>query len=411
MPQFSYKAFQASGAIAAGRIEANNRQEAFRLLEGRGLNPLRLEEAGAGGEGASQGLGSWGAGLRRRRISGRALETFTRQLASLLAAGVALSRALRILSKESASSAAAAKWKEIHDLVADGSSLADAMARSPEVFPRVYTAMVRAGETGGFLDVVLGQIADFQAREKDLKSKVVSALVYPALLLALAFGVLIFLLTFFIPRFEGIFKDFGASLPALTRCIVATSKALTRYGLFIVIALVVIVFTVRGWLRSEQGRREWQQLVLRMPVIGALNARFALTRFCRMLGTLAGAGVPLIVALRVARESLGNQTLVDTVTGSIERVQKGDSLAASLADCPSLFPGSALEMIAVAEETGQLDRELVRLAAVTEGDLERQLKMAVALAEPLLLFLMAAFIGTIFVGMVIPIFAIQDYIK
>jgi len=408
MSLFQYRALQADGTIAEGQIEVTSRQEAYRLLEGRALKPVSLMESSEGQTAAKSGFR---LGWKSRKISFRALESFTRQLSSLLAAGVPLSRALRILTKEASTPVAAEKWKEVHDLVADGMALADAMARSPETFPGVYVAMVRAGETGGFLDVVLGQIADFQMREKELRSKVLSALIYPAVLMVLALSVLTFLLVFFIPRFQKIFAGFGAALPMLTRCIVGASHLATRYGPFVAMGIVVAFVLTRKWLLTDQGRRTWQRLILRLPVVGPLVARFAMTRFCRMLGTLVGSGVPLINALRVARESIGNQTLVDTLTASIDRVQRGDSLAASLADCPKLFPGSVLEMIAVAEETARLDRELVRLATVTDGDLDRQLRTAVALAEPLLLFLMAGFIGTIFVGMVIPIFAIQGYIK
>jgi len=408
MGGFRYRALQANGTIAEGRLDVGGRQEAFRQLEQRGLQPICLTEAANGAEsGRALAPSPW----RRKRVSHRALENFTRQLASLLAAGVSLSRALMILGKETSSPRAAGEWKRVHDLVVDGTALAEAMAQSPVTFPRVYTAMVHAGETGGFLDVVLGQIADFQAREKELRSRVMSALIYPSVLLVLAISVLVFLLTFFIPRFQMIFAEFGAALPLLTRLIMGASEIVSRYGPFLAVGLIFAVVGARGWLRSEQGRRAWERLVLRMPVVGSLIARFAMSRFCRMLGTLVGSGVPLISALRVARESLGNQLLVDAVEHAIDRVKQGDGLAASLGDCGGLFPESVLEMIAVAEETGKLDQELVRIAGVTELDLDRQLKTSVALAEPLLLFLMAAFIGTIFVGMVIPIFSIQDYIK
>jgi type II secretory pathway component PulF len=285
------------------------------------------------------------------------------------------------------------------------------MARFPDTFPRVYVAMVEAGETGGFLDVVLAQIADFQAREKEMRGKVMTALLYPIILLILALGVLIFLLVFFIPRFQTIFTGFGAKLPALTQLIVSTSEFMRAYGLIAAIVIGVTIFMLRSWLVSEQGRRAWEGFILKVPVIGSLVAQFAMSRFSRMLGTLLGAGVPLINGLNVARRSIGNQVLVDAVTNSIERVKEGKQLGPSLADCRSLFPGSVLEMISVAEESGKLDQELVRIANVTEGDLDRQLKASVALAEPLMLFFIAAFIGTIFIGMVIPIFTLQDYIK
>ena len=433
MALFQYRALQADGTIADGEIEAGGRQEAFRQMEGRGLRPIRLAERN-GGNGPAKNAAkiqsresakepakesklagsplsmklSLGGG---NKVSARMLENFTRLLSSLLAAGVPLSRAMVILCKEASSPAAAAKWKQVYDLVIDGMSLADAMAKSPETFPRVYVAMVEAGETGGFLDVVLGQIADFQAREKEMRSKVMTALLYPVILLVLALGVLVFLLVFFIPRFQLIFAGFGASLPLLTQLIVSTSYLMRSYGLFLLAGLGITGFLIRNWLVSEKGRRAWEGLILRAPVVGPLVAQFAMSRFCRMLGTLLGAGVPLINGLNVARRSIGNQILVDAVSNSIERVKEGKPLGASLADCRALFSGSVLEMISVAEESGRLDQELVRIANVTEGDLDRQLKAAVALAEPLMLFCIAGFIGTIFIGMVIPIFTLQDYIK
>src|SRR3989441_5802696 len=221
MPVFQYRALQGDGSIAEGLIEAGGRQEAFRQMEGRGLKPISLAEHRNGkpqnvepngkaqtSEKADGSPGSFKLSLGNpNRISGRMLENFTRLLSSLLAAGVPLSRALVILTKEASAPAASAKWKQIHDYVIDGMTLADAMAKSPETFPRVYVAMVEAGEAGGFLDVVLAQIAEFQAREKDLKSKVLTAMLYPCILLVLALAILLLLLTFFIPKFQTIFSN------------------------------------------------------------------------------------------------------------------------------------------------------------------------------------------------------------
>jgi len=415
MPQFQYKALQANGAMAEGQLEAADRQGAFTQMAGLGLRPVSLAEKAAAGAGTGFAMPAALASLsfrkRSAKVSCRELENFTRLLSSLLAAGVPLSRALVILYKESSSPAASAKWKEIHDLVVDGMSLADSMGKSPETFPRVYTAMVQAGETGGFLDLVLAQIADFQAREKELRSKVMSAMLYPSILFCLAIGVLIFLLTFFIPRFQGIFKGFGATLPLATQIVIGASTVVRSYGAFVAVGLVVVGFLLRTWFSSEKGRRTWEGLILRSPVLGPLVAEFAMARFCRMLGTLLGAGVPLVQGLSVARKSIGNQILVDAVSQSIERVQQGGQLGASLAETRGLFPSSVVEMISVAEESGRLDQELVRIANVTEGDLDRELKTAVALMEPMMLFFIAAFIGTIFISMVLPIFTLQDYIK
>jgi type IV pilus assembly protein PilC len=415
MAIFQYKALQANGVVAEGQLEAAGRPEAFAQMAGLGLRPVSLAEKAAGNGGLSlalpAALGSLSFFKPSHKVSGRALENFTRLLSSLLAAGVPLSRALVILHKEASAPAAKLKWKEVHDLVVDGMSLAEAMGRSPDTFPRVYTAMVQAGETGGFLDLVLAQIADFQTREKDLRSKVMAAMLYPCILLFLALAVLVFLLTFFIPKFQVIFSGLGAALPLPTQIVLGASHILRSYGPFVLIGGVVVVLLVRTWFASEKGRRVWEGLMLRLPLVGPLVAQFAMARFCRMLGTLLGAGVPLVQALNVARKSIGNQILVDAVSRSIERVQQGGQLGVSLAECRGLFPGSILEMVSVGEESGKLDQELVRIANVTEGDLDRELKTAVAFAEPLLLFFIAGFIGTIFISMVLPIFTMQEYIK
>jgi len=414
MPVFQYKALQADGTITKGSIEAEARQEALRLIEGRGFQPINLTAStSADGQSVKKTVTADLSALpwASKKISSRALENFTRLLSSLLAAGVPLSRALVILHKEASAPAAREKWKEVHDLVVDGMPLADAMAKSPTVFPRVYVAMVEAGETGGFLDLVLAQIADFQAREKEIRGKVMTALLYPSILITLAVAVLIFLLTFFIPKFQTLFAGYGASLPLLTRTIVGVSHVLRSYGLIVALCLALGVYLVWNWAKSERGRRVWEGAILRVPVMGKLVARFAMARFCRMLGTLLTAGVPLINGLNVARKSIDNQILVDAVSNSIDRVKEGGALGASMADCRDLFPGSVMEMISVSEESGRLDQELIRLANVTENDLDRQLKTAVAMAEPIMLFFIAGFIGTIFIGMVLPIFTLQEYIK
>src|SRR5262245_2390576 len=263
MPLFDYKALQLDGGVAQGQLEAAGRAEAFRQMEGLGLRPISLAERAAAQSAKSNGASApAGGGLSLKlggdKISPRELENFTRLLSSLLAAGVPLSRALTILHKEATSPAAAAKWKEIHGLVIDGMSLADAMAKSPETFPRVYVAMVQAGETGGFLDLVLAQIADFQAREKEMRAKVMTAMLYPIILLLLATAVLVFLLVFFIPKFKTMFAGFNATLPMITEIIVGISDFMVSYGLFILGAVIAAGFMVRTWFVSPQGRRTWE---------------------------------------------------------------------------------------------------------------------------------------------------------
>jgi len=404
MPQFSYKALDSTGQSVTGSVTAASRTAAMDQVSQRGLVPVAIDEQAA----ASAAIKNQGP--VRGRVSQAAAESFIRELSSLLAGAVPLSRALHILSREASQPAAKAQWTIIHDSVVGGQTLAEAMTGLPKTFTPVQVAMVRAGETGGFLDVVLGQIADFRARENDLKGRVKGAMIYPAVLATLSCVVMIFLLTFFIPRFSGIFSEFGAALPSLTLAIIAVSHVVSNYGLWVALAAIVGVVAAKRALATPAGRRQMERILLRAPAIGSIVARFAQVRFCRMLGTLLGAGVPLVNALKVAREAIGNQTLSDAVNSSIEEVQRGATLARSLAACPILFPPSVSEVIAVAEESGRLDSELIRLAAANETELDRRLRTLVTLAEPAMLFIMAAMVGTVVIGMLLPVFTLQDYI-
>jgi len=192
---------------------------------------------------------------------------------------------------------------------------------------------------------------------------------------------------------------------------VAASNLVLRHGIVLLIGIVLVVLLTRRLLASDAGRRRIESLVLAMPAVGSVVARFALVRFCRMLGTLLGAGVPLVLALRVAREAIGNQILADTVTKAVSDVQQGSSLARSLAESRQLFPPAVVEMVVVAEESGRLNDELVRIAAAYESELDRRLRMLVALAEPALLFIMAGVVGTVVIGMLLPVFTLQDLIR
>jgi len=406
MAVFTYQALDRTGRRTTGTVPADNRAAAMDQVIGQGLSPVSIEEQRAGVNGVPGVVRS-----ESTKVPHSAVESFTRELANLLAAGLPLSRALHLLRREASNPGARNVWSKIHDDVVGGTSFAEALAKWPKTFSSVYVAMVRAGEAGGFLHVVLQQIADFRTREQELKGKVKAAMVYPAVLAVLACAVLIFLLTFFIPRFSGIFEEFGGKLPWLTMVIVAASKWLMKFGWILAIAVVFGIVALRRGMTSEAGRRVLERIMLKTPALGKVISRFALVRFCRMLGTLVGAGVPLVASLRVAKEALGNQTLADSISHAIDEVQRGQALSKSLSGNTILFPASVIEMISVAEETGRLDKELVRLSGAYESDLDRNLRMLVALAEPLMLFMMAGLIGTVVVGMLLPVFNLQDLIK
>ncbi len=398
---FQYVAVDAEGRKVDGRLDASGRPAALEQLRSRGLTPVRVEASTF----PSAGLTGRGGRFTRRKA-----EAFCRELGHLLAAGIPMSRAMGILRRQAAGRSAEVV-AAIHDDVTGGATLAEALARHPNAFTRVQVAMVQAGEAGGFLDVVLAQIADFQARQRDLTSRVRSALAYPLVLVAVAASVLVFLLHYFIPKFSRMFTDLGGTLPPLTRAVVAVSDVVSQYGAIALVAGLVAGLLARRMLQGPAARLAWQRAVLGMPVVGSIVARWALVRFCRMLGTLIGAGVGLVTSLRVAREALGNEVLSEAVGRAIDDVVKGRSLSGSLRSCDRLFPLSVIEMLAVAEEASRLDDELRRLADVNEKELDRRLHLAVSLAEPIVLFVMAALVGTVVIAMLLPIFSLQELIK
>jgi type II secretory pathway component PulF len=406
MPAFAYTALSKDGKTTSGKLAAESRAAAIAQMSREGLSPVRLEESNeAIKKAVTTDDGPVG------RVSQKAVEAFTRELANLLAGGVPLSRSMALLRRESSNPAARRLWSELHDDVVGGTSLGDSLAKHPKNFSSVYVAMVRAGEAGGFLDVVLTQISDFRTREADLMGKVKAAMIYPLVLGCLAIGVLIFLLTFFIPKFTDVFAQFGSDLPALTKMIIAVSHLVASWwGLLVGVLLIGGIFMLYQAVQTRDGRRRKEVIILGTPLLGQVSAHFALVRFARMLGTLVGAGVSLVASLRTAREAIGNETLADTVSHAIEQVQRGIALSTSLKDSPKLFPASVIEMIAIAEETGRLDKELLRIATTYEADLDRQLRMLVAVGEPIMLFAMAAVIGTVVVGMLLPIMNLQDVV-
>ncbi len=405
---YAYTALNKDGRRTSGTLSADSRAAALAEVNRLGLHPLSIDQARDAAAAAKKAAALRGSSPPR--VPKRAVENFTRELANLLAGGVSLARALALLKREAHNPAAKQLWTAVHDDVVGGTSLGDSLAKWPRTFSSVYVAMVRAGEAGGFLDVVLSQIADFRTREADLMGKVKAAMIYPVVLLLLAIGVLIFLMEFFIPRFSGIFANFGASLPALTVFVIHISNLVKNYGLYLAAALVIAFFAIRRALSTDAGRRRLEIIILAVPLLGTVTAAFALVRFTRMLGTLVQAGVPLVASLRVAREAIGNQTLSDTVGRATEEVQRGEPLSRSLVGNSKLFPSSVIEMIAVAEETGRLDKELLRIATSYEADLDRQLRMLVAVGEPVMLFIMAGVIGTVVVSMLLPILNLQDVV-
>ncbi len=403
MQNFQYKALNNDGHNTNGSVQAESQTAAIISIQALGLTPITIDSN-------TKKTTNNNSIFKSKKVPHKDVFNFFRLLSSLLTAGVSLSKSLQILNRETTHPNTRAQWAQIHDDVIGGLSLADALAQNPQTFPPVYIAMVKAGELGGFLDVVLAQIASFMASERELKSKVTAALVYPAVIALVATVVVIFLLTWFIPKFSIIFDDAGIDLPSITLFIQFVSSVITDWGIFVFAGVIGSYYAFKKYVQTEKGKRNTDALQLKLPALGKATAKFALVRFCTMLGTLTKADVPLIASLRVAKQAIGNQILADTLDNAIENVQQGKTLAASLALTPELFPPSATEMIAVSEESGRLDEELIRIGVDQEEELDKQLKILVSLTEPLLLIIMAIIVGTIVVGMLLPMFSLWDQI-
>ncbi len=389
MPTFEYQAISISGQRTAGVLAGASEQAVLSELEMRRLVPVSIKEKSGAAPGA------------KRRVSQRAIGTSYTQLADLLRAGVPLLRGLKLLGNRRSKPVLAGIFKDLAEAVEKGADLGAAMAEMPGVFPPVHIAMVRAGERGGFLEDVLARLGGLVLKQADLKSKIIGNMVYPALLVVLGIGVGIAIFGFFIPQFRPMFANLKGGLPFLTRVVFSLSDAITRYGL--VTAIVVAVAAVGLWRLSkrEDVRVAFAKFRTRMWVVGPLTRGFATARFCQLLGTMLSNGVPMLAALKIAKDGTGNLLLSRAIEQAAEQVQGGKSLAGPLADS-GLLDDDVIEMIAVGESANNLDEVLLKIGDSIETRLDRMLGAAVRLIEPLLLLAMAGVVGSVAAALLIP---------
>ncbi len=400
MPDFSYTAL--SGAQRqSGVLTANSEREALAQLDARGLLPLKIEQKKSATEGGV-------------RIKARTLASFYGQLADLLQSGVPLLRSMEILERQASNPALNAVLKDVRGKVAEGTGLSQAMGAHPKVFSELAVSMVLAGQEGGFLEDVLRRIADFTEHQEDMKSKVVGAMAYPMVLGGLGGVILIVLLVFFVPKFETIFdrlKEKG-QMPALTTGLLAVSNTMINPFFFVpfLLFLFIGVSAFLGWAASEKGRFQLDKFRLAIPGAGRIFLSLALARFTRILGTMLSNGIPLLQALRIAKDSTGNRVLADAIEKSAENVKGGDSLAKPFVEC-SYFPRDIVEIVSIGEESNQLEKVLVDVANNLEKRTSRELDLFVRLLEPLMLMVMAGMVLVVVVGLLLPIFRMSSVIE
>lgn len=392
MPEFAYIARDAGGRKVSGKLSAGTQQEALAQLSTQQLFPLDVQADTASSFGS------------RRRVKSALLTTCYGQLADLLRSGVPLMRALEVLRKQASHAGLVEVLARVQDDVRDGKPLAEAMARHPRVFGDMAVSMVRAGTEGGFLEEALERVAEFTEKQDELKGRTQGALAYPVFLGIVGFLVVVVLLVFFVPKFEGLFARLRqrGELPALTDWLLIFSGIMQRWWW----ALLLVVGGGGSWLysrlKTESGQLWFDQFKLKIPMIAPIVLNFSVARFCRVLGTMLHNGVPILRSLEISAAATGNRVLAAAVGRASENISAGQSLAKPLA-ANGLFPPAVVEMIAVAEESATLDTVLVRIADGLERRTWRQLDLFVRLLEPLMLLLLALVVLLLAVALLLPV--------
>ncbi|MGX6446947.1 type II secretion system F family protein [Patulibacter sp. S7RM1-6] len=399
---YSYLALDGRGARASGELDADSADAVGELLRERGLVPLSVDLKRA----------AWNVEITLfERIRARDMVVFSRQFATMISSGLTVLRALAVLEEQSERPGLREVIGQVRRDVEGGASLSEAMERHPKVFGRLFVAMVHAGEIGGVLEEALRRAADQLEKDAQLKRAVRSALVYPAVVIAFAFIVLLALVGFLVPVFVGVLEENGSELPAITKVTVALSDIVTGWWWIAIPLLVAAVLALRQWVRTEQGRRVRDRLVLKVPFrIGEIVRKVAMARWARTLGTLVAAGVPLLQAVEITGRTAGNAQVEDAMDDVAASVRGGGSIQAPLRAAP-VFPPMAAHMVGVGEETGALDDMLNRLAGFYEDEVEAAVKALTSIIEPVLIVVVGGIVGFIVISMYLPLFSMYDSIR
>jgi general secretion pathway protein F len=401
MAMYRYTAVTPAGDTLEGQMEAASAEEVIAKVQDAGNIPLTAVEADAAGGSGFTGL------LRKQDMSPKQITAFTDQLATLMGAGQPLDRALQILLDLPESEKARKLIGRVRDSVREGSSLSDALEAQHSSFTRLYINMVRAGEIGGTLERTLRRLAEYMDRAQKLRSSVISALIYPAILVVAVLGAIFMLLMFVVPQFVPMFEDMGAELPLMTRIVLAFGDLLTGWWWLLIGAIVMLVVWFQRQLAQPDSRRVWDTRFLKWGMFGTLLLRLDTARLARTLGTLLQSGVPLLQALSIARNVLSNSVLAEAVDEATELVKTGDGLAYALGQ-QKRFPKLALQMVAVGEESGELDTMLLKVADTFDSESRATIDRLLAALTPVLTLVMALTVGLIMMALLLPIMTIMS---
>ena len=397
---YAYKVRDRSGKVLSGTIDADNTALVANRLRQMGYVPIAIDKkAGAGvkKEVSIPGLSN--------RVKLKDIAIFSRQFATMINSGLTLLRALSILVVQTESKFFSSVIDSLRADIQSGSSLSQAMSRHPKVFNRLYVAMVRAGETGGNLDITLNELATTIEKQVELRGKIRSALAYPGMVLAMVLCILTAMLVFIVPIFKKMYDSLKGTLPLPTRILVGVSNIFVHAFPFVILTVVAAIFAYKRWVRTAPGRQTRDRLILRVPIFGGLVRKTAMTRFSSTLATLLSSGVPVLESLEITAETVGNVVVADGVRAIGEGAKRGDAMTRPLEDHP-VFPPMVTQMMAVGEETGALDTLLRKVATFYEQEVERTVDALTSLLEPLLIVVLGGAVGAMVVSLYLPMFDI-----
>lgn len=413
MANFEYIALDAKGEETTGSIKANDEADAISQLRKQGLYPTQVAAAGKGGISGSakrkvkKGAKGKGKAAAGGRVKGKILMIFTRQLATLVDAGLPLLRGLSVLGKQEKNRNMAGTINHLADSVAGGATFSESLGQHPRVFDKLYVNMVKAGELGGVLELVLLRLAEYQEKAEKLKNRIVAAMVYPVIVIVIAVGILIFLMAVIVPRFEKIFAEMlgDKPLPGITQFVINVSRWIQDRYILILVILAVLYAGWKVFAMTNVGRRVIDRFKLKMPLFGPIQLKSAISRFTRTLGTLVTSGVPILQALNITRDTAGNVIVSDAIEKVHEAVREGESVVAPL-EASRIFPPMVISMVDVGEETGQLPDMLLKIADVYDDEVDNAVDAMTSLIEPIMIVLLAGIVGTIVIALFMPMITI-----
>jgi general secretion pathway protein F len=405
MALYRYKAVTSAGEVVEGQFDVASNDEAVAKIQDAGNIPLEVREA-AGGAGGR----SFGGLFRRSAMNATQVLQFTQQMSTLLGAGLPLDRALQIVLELPESEKARRVIERVRDTVRGGAPLSDGLEAESDVFSKLYVNMVRAGEIGGSLDATLSRLANYLERAKALKESVVNAMIYPAILIVMVFAALLVLLIFVVPQFVPMFKDMNVELPLITQIVLFVGLGLRDWWWLMAIGLVAFVVFMRRQLSDPASRLKFDAWLLRARVVGPLFSKLETARLARTLGTLLKNGVPLLTAMSIGRNVLGNAALAEAVEKATEEVKTGGGLAFSLSHSKR-FPKLALQMISVGEESGALDEMLLKVADTFDVEAKNTVDRMLSALVPVMTVIMTGVVGFIMMAILVPIMSVSGSIQ